>query len=143
MSNTHALGLTALRIFLGVFFLFMSLSKIGWLTDASALTSQLTGWLDEAGPLSRWYLQTLCLPGAPVFARIVPIAEMATGLALILGIYTRLAAMLGLLMILNFHFASGIIFRYAYLTNGFGLPVIGGLLALAIGGSNLPASVKR
>jgi uncharacterized membrane protein YphA (DoxX/SURF4 family) len=143
MSNAHALGLTALRVLLGVFFLFMSLSKIGWLTDASMLTSQLTGWLDEAGPFSRWYLQTLCLPGAPVFARIVPLAELSTGLALILGIYTRAAAALGLLMILNFHVASGIIFRYVYLTNGYGLPVVGGLLALAIGGSNLPASIKR
>lgn len=143
MSNAHALGLTTLRILLGVFFLFMSLSKIGWLTDPSMLTTQLTGWLDEAGPFSRWYLQTLCLPGAPIFARIVPLAEMSTGLALILGIYTRVAATLGLLMILNFHVASGVIFRYAYLTNGFGLPVVGGLLALAIGGANLPASVKR
>jgi uncharacterized membrane protein YphA (DoxX/SURF4 family) len=139
---TQALGLTALRIALGVFFLFMSLSKIGWLTDASMLTTQLTGWLDEAGPFSRWYLQTLCLPGAPVFARIVPVAELTTGLALILGIYTRVAATLGLLMILNFHVASGIIFRYEYLTNGYGLPVIGGLLALAIGARHLPASVK-
>ncbi len=143
MSNRHALGLTVLRIFLGVFFLCMGLGKLGWFTDASMLTAQLTGWVDEAGPLSRWYLQTLCLPGAPIFARVVPLAEMSTGLALILGIYTRLAATLGLLMILNFHFASGIIFRYAYLTNGFGPPVVGGLLALALGGSNLPASIKR
>jgi uncharacterized membrane protein YphA (DoxX/SURF4 family) len=140
---SHTWGLTTLRILLGVFFLFQSLSKLGWFTDASILTTQLTGWLDEAGPFSRWYLQTFCLPGAPVFARIVPLAEMSTGLALIFGIYTRLAATLGLLMILNFHVASGVIFRYSYLTNGYGLPVLGGLLALAIGGSNLPASVKR
>jgi uncharacterized membrane protein YphA (DoxX/SURF4 family) len=143
MSNRHALGLTALRIFLGVFFLFMGLGKLAWFTDASILTGQLTGWMNEAGPFSRWYLETLCLPGAPVFARVVPLAELSTGLALIFGIYTRLAAMLGLLMILNFHVASGIIFRYEYLTNGFGLPVVGGLLALALGGANLPASVKR
>jgi len=143
MSNAHALGLTALRIFLGVFFLFMSLSKIAWLTDSTILTGQLTGWMNEAGSFSRWYLQTFCLPGASVFARIVPLAEMSTGLALIFGIYTRVAATLGLLMILNFHIASGVIFRYAYLTNGYGLPVVGGLLALALGGSNLPASVKR
>jgi thiosulfate dehydrogenase [quinone] large subunit len=143
MSNAHALGLTALRILLGVFFLFMSLSKIAWLTDSSILVGQLTGWANEAGPFSRWYLETFCLPGAPIFARVVPVAELSTGLALILGIYTRIAATLGLLMILNFHVASGIIFTYAYLTNGYGLPVLGGLVALALGGSNLPMSVKR
>lgn len=143
MSNRHALGLTCLRILLGVFFLCMGLSKLGWFTDGSVLVNQLTGWLNDAGPFSRWYIQTLCLPGAPVFARVVPLAEMSTGLALIFGIYTRLAATLGLLMILNFHVAMGLIFTYAYLTNGFGPPVVGGLLALAIGGSNLPASVKK
>jgi uncharacterized membrane protein YphA (DoxX/SURF4 family) len=142
MSNQHALGLTALRIFLGVFFLFMGISKIAWFTDASILTKQLTEWMEAAPPLSRWYVQTI-LPGAPVFARVVPLAEMSTALALILGIYTRPAATLALLMLLNFHFASGIIFTYGYLTNGFGLPVLGGLLALSLGGSNLPASVRR
>jgi hypothetical protein len=34
-------------------------------------------------------------------------------------------------------------FTYGYLTNGYGLPVIGGLLALALGGASLPLSVKR
>lgn len=143
MSNQHAIALSALRIFLGVFFLFMGIGKIAWLTDASLLAKQLAEWMESAGPLSRWYVQTICLPGAPVFARVVPLAEVSTGLALMLGIYTRPAATLALLMLLNFHFASGIIFTYGYLTNGYGLPVLGGLLALSLGGSNLPASVKR
>lgn len=143
MSNRHALALAALRIFLGVFFLFMGMSKIAWLTDTSILAKQLADWMEAAGPFSRWYLQTFCVPGVPVFARIIPLAEMSTGLALILGIYTRAAATLALLMLLNFHLASGIIFTYGYLTNGYGLPVLGGLLALSLGGSNLPASIKR
>ena len=46
-------------------------------------------------------------------------------------------------MVLNFHFASGVMFQYSYLTNGYGLPVLGGLLALAFGGAALPLSVKR
>jgi hypothetical protein len=50
----------------------------------------------------------------------------------------RLAA-----MVLNFHFASGIIFRSSFLTNGYGLPVLGGLIALAFGGSALPLSLKK
>jgi len=141
--NRPALGLTVLRVLLGVFFLCMGLNKLAWLADAGILARQLTEWSEGAGAFSRWYLQTVCLPGAQLFARIVPLAEMATGVALILGAYTRLAAVLALLMLLNFHVASGIIFRYAYLTNGYALPVLGGLLALALGGSNLPASLKK
>ena len=45
-------------------------------------------------------------------------------------------------MVLNFAVASGIIFAYAYLTNGYGLPVLGSTLGLAIGGARLPWSVR-
>ena len=44
-------------------------------------------------------------------------------------------------MILNFHFAMGILFQSAYLTNGFGLPVVGGLSAL--GDRRTAAAVQR
>ena len=46
-------------------------------------------------------------------------------------------------MVLNIHFASGVLFEYRYLTNGYGLPVLGGLLALAFGAAALPLSLKR
>ena len=94
-------------------------------------------------PLSRWYLDTVAIPGAPVFARVVPIAELSAGAALILGFRVRLAAILTFLMVLNFHFASDLIFRYSYLINAYGLPILGGLLALAIGGRQLPFSLSK
>jgi uncharacterized membrane protein YphA (DoxX/SURF4 family) len=142
-ANTQARGLTALRLLLGVFFLFEGLGKIGWLTDPSPLLAQLTGYLQTANQWNRAYLETVCIPGAAVFARLVLFGELATGTALILGAYTRYAAIAAFLMVLNIHFASGAIFQYRFLTNGFGLPVLGGLLALAIGGAALPLSVKK
>jgi hypothetical protein len=69
--------------------------------------------------------------------------ELATAVALITGAYARLAAALAFLMVLNFHFASGLLFEYRYLTNAYGLPVLGGLLALALGAVSLPASLRR
>lgn len=141
--NPSARGLTALRLFLGVFFLFEGIGKIAWLTDAGPLTAQLQGFLESANAWNRAYLQTFCLPGAPVFARVVPIAEFATGVAFLLGAYTRYAAIAALLMVLNFHFAGGFIFEYRYLTNGYGPPVLGGLLALALGGAALPLSLRK
>lgn len=141
--NPSARGLTALRLFLGVFFLFEGIGKIGWLLDPSPLTTQLTGYLQGANQWNRAYLETVCLPGAAVFARLVLFGELATGVSLLLGAYARYAAMVAFLMVLNIHFASGAIFQYRFLTNGYGLPVLGGLLALALGGVALPLSLRK
>ena len=132
-----------MRLCLGVFFLFEAISKIGWFASSAVLRSRLTEWVETVPAISRAYINNVCLPGAEVFARLVPLGEFAVATALLLGGYTRLAAVLALLMVLNFHFASGVMFQYSYLTNGYGLPVLGGLLALAFGGTSLPLSVKR
>jgi uncharacterized membrane protein YphA (DoxX/SURF4 family) len=142
-ANTPARGLTALRLFLGVFFLFEGIGKIGWLLDPSPLTTQLTGYLATATPWNRAYLETVCIPGAAIFARLVLFGELATGASFLLGAFSRVAAIAAFLMVLNIHFASGAMFQYRFLTNGYGLPVLGGLLALAIGGASLPLSVRK
>lgn len=143
MGNRQALGLVVLRIALGVLFLFQGLGKLGWFTSSAVLRQTLTNWAETGGAFSRAYIENVCLPGVEVFARLVPAGELLTGVALILGIYTRPAALLALVMILNFHVAMGLIFKYAYLTNGYGPPVVGGLLALVIGGASLPFSLKK
>jgi uncharacterized membrane protein YphA (DoxX/SURF4 family) len=140
--NKQAVGLTTLRIVLGIFFIFGAVNKLAWLTDGGILAKQLQEWLQNALPTNRWYLETFAIPGAPVFARLVMVGELALGLGLLAGVWVRVAALLGFLMVLNFHFASGHVFQYAFLTNGYGLPVLGALLALAIGGSKLPWSLK-
>jgi uncharacterized membrane protein YphA (DoxX/SURF4 family) len=142
-AGANAAGLRVLSIVMGVFLLFMGINKLGWLTDAGVLASRFAEWLETAGPASRWYLQTLAIPGAPVFARVVPLAEIAAGAALVCGYFVRGAAALAFLMVLNFHFASDVLFHYSYLTNGYGLPVLGSLMALAIGGSRLPFTISR
>ncbi len=47
------------------------------------------------------------------------------------------------LMILNFDVAAGAMFKYAYLTDAKGLPLLGSLLGLVLGGSRLPFSLRR
>jgi len=141
-NGAGATGLRVLAIFLGVFLIFEGLGKLAWLADSGPLSQQLQGWLKEAPPSSRWYLETFALPGVPMFARLVTLGELCAGVALVVGFWTRLAAGLAFLMVLNFHFASGRIFQYAFLTNGYGLPVLGGLLALALGGARLPWTVR-
>jgi uncharacterized membrane protein YphA (DoxX/SURF4 family) len=136
-------GLRLLAMFLGVFLIFEGVGKLAWFSDSALLQGALQGWLKDAPPTSRWYLETFAIPGVPMFARLVPFGELAAGVALVVGFWTRMAALFAFLMVLNFHVASGAIFQYRFLTNGFGLPVLGGLLALAVGGSRLPWSARE
>ena len=136
--NKSQAGLVALRIMLGVFFLFEGLDKAAWLTNPSLLvTSSLQNWAQTGVPISRWYVETICIPGAPIFARLVFFGEVGTGIALILGLWTRVVATIAFLMVLNIHFAHSRIFQFGFLSQGDGLPVLGGLLALAIGGQDM------
>jgi uncharacterized membrane protein YphA (DoxX/SURF4 family) len=126
-----------------VFLIFMGLDKVDWLMDSNLLVSRLQEWRGSAPPMARSYLDYIAIPGAPVFARLVLLGELAAGAALLCGIKVRLAAIVSLLMVLNFHFASDVLFHYSYLTNAYGPPVVGGLLALAIGGTRLPFSLSK
>ena len=136
-------GLRVLAVMLGVFFIAMSVSKIGWITDSGILLQKFQVFLQKAPPSVRWYLETVCIPGAPIFARLVPLGECSLGVALIVGFWTRMAAIVAFLMVLNFHFATSAFWSADFLRDGTGLPVLGGLLAIAISGSRLPFSVSR
>ena len=137
-------GLAILRIAIGVFFLFEGIGKLGWFTDPSILAGQLDGWL-KAVPAGSWsyaYLQRIAIPYVGVFARLVPLGELSSGVALIAGFWTPLFAFVGFVMALNFQFASGALFKYSFLTSGYGLPVLGSTLGLTVGGIRLPWSLR-
>ena len=140
-ANSGGVGLRILALVMGVFLCLMGVNKLSWITDSNGLVSQLLQWRDSAFGISLWYLETIALPGSSVFAQVVPVAELGAGFALFVGYRVRLIAILALLMILNFHFASGVIFSMSYLTNGYGPPVVGSLLALGLSGRRLPWSV--
>jgi uncharacterized membrane protein YphA (DoxX/SURF4 family) len=141
--GSPASALRILSVMMGVFLVSMGLTKIDWLMDGGILAGMLQEWRGAARPLARWYLDTVAIPGAPVFARVVFLAEVVAGAALVLGVRVRLTAFLALLMVLNFHVASDVMFHYSYLINPYGLPTLGGLLALALAGTRLPFSVSR
>jgi len=135
--DRQATGITILRICIGLFFIFEGLGKLRWFTDASILRDQLIGWLG-AVPVSSWshaYLQRVAIPGTAVFARLVPLGELTCGTALVLGAWPRFFALVAFVMALNFHVGSGALFHYSFLTNGYGLPVLGSTLALTFAAS--------
>jgi uncharacterized membrane protein YphA (DoxX/SURF4 family) len=137
-------GLAILRICIGVFFIFEAVSKARWMADSSILAGQLASWSGAArtGSISAWYLHRVAVPGVLVFARLVPIGEFVSGLALVFGFWTPVFAFVAFFMALNFHIAGGTLFHYSFLTSGYGLPVLGSTFALAIGGIRLPWSIR-
>ena len=138
-------GLALLRICIGIFFLFEGISKIRWFTDPSLLAGQLRGWA-QAVPSASWshaYLERLAIPYASTFARLVPLGEITSGVALVTGFWTPFFALVAFFMALNFQFGSGALFKYSFFSSGYGLPVLGATLALAFGGVRLPWSIGR
>ena len=142
--DRQSTGLAVTRVCLGVFLLFQGLGKYEWFADSSILAGRFQEWIDTVAPgsISRFYLDRIALPGLPIFARLVPLGEIVSGVALIVGFCTPIFAFIAFFMVLNFAVASGLIFSYSYLTNGYGLPVLGSTLGLAIGGVRLPWSVR-
>ena len=129
-------GLTVLRICIGIFFIFEGIGKLSWFNDTSLLAEQLRNWSQavSASSLSHLYLVRVAIPGVRIFARLVPLGEIVSGVALVVGFWTPLFAFVAFFMALNFQFASGALFKYSFLTSGYGLPVLGSTLALSLTG---------
>ena len=110
-GRSGAYGLRALAVMLGVYFVFNGLDKLAWFADSGILAQCLEEWVQDAAPSTRWYIEDVAVPGVPLFARLVPLAELSTGVALILGFWTRVVAVLALLMVANVHVARGFFYE--------------------------------
>ncbi len=119
----------------------MGMNKIAWIGDSDLLAERFARLAPAASPYARWYLETIAIAGAPLFARLVPLAELATACLLIVGVFTRAIAAAAMFMVLNFHVATGAFSSWAFIRDGTGLPLLGALLALALAGHALPWSV--
>ena len=137
-------ALTLLRICIGIFFVFEGIGKIGWLTNSSILAGQLSEWSQSAasGSIAQMYLQRVAVPGVVWFARLVPLGELSCGAAMLANFATPFFAFIAFFMALNFQIASGAVFKYSFLISGYGLPVLGSTLALALAGPTNPKMKK-
>lgn len=116
MNYLKGLVALALRLYFGWIFLSSGLDK--WKTgfNAAAVSGYLKGALGKTrgallatkGPAAAahpdvtdtwaWIIRHILLPNAEVFAFLVKVGEVAIGIALILGLFTHLAAGLGMFM---------------------------------------------
>ena len=111
LPSSNEMALRLLSAMLGVFFLALGLDKASWFGDSSELNRFFQNWLKSATVLNEWYLRQLAVPWISVWTRLVPLGELSVGVALLLGIVPRAAAIVSMFMVMNIHFASGALFR--------------------------------
>lgn len=100
-------ALVLLRIYLGVIFLLAAWPKL-----RGNFTSGLTGFLqkvalEDGHPFYQEFVQRVVLPNVSLVAILVTWGELLVGISLVLGLMTRLAAAVALILTANYMFAKG------------------------------------
>lgn len=100
-------ALVVLRIYLGVVFLVAALPKF-----QEDFTPGLLGFLnhvalDRGHPFYQEFVQRMVIPHASLFAILVSWGELLVGLSLVLGLLTRVSAVVAFLLTVNYMFAKG------------------------------------
>jgi len=113
-------ALALLRIGFGLYFISYALDKTmgGWLTSAGPITNFLfgnpaatpptRGALPNATPFYADFLTNVVQPSPQVFSQLVTLGEWVAGILLLLGLLTRLGAITGLLLNLNYMLMKGL-----------------------------------
>ena len=109
-AETRVVYLLPLRLFCGWVLLNTGLGKLsgGWL-EGPQLQNSVAGWLRDGKPYSFYapFLRSVVLPHAHLFAYLVSFGELLVGAALLAGLFTRWAAVGGLLLVVSFFLARG------------------------------------
>ncbi len=169
LDRKHALAIAFGRIVVGIIFLWAGLEKIlgeglGTWTAAGFLkgSSGTLGWPFVTGDVAEgtvfnpthdfWVSLAGNSAAMSVIDYLVPLGEVAIGIALVLGLLTRFSAAMGALMMLIFfvaawNFAFGIVnqqLAYAVLTAGLGVVGAGNYYGLdAVVGRGAGRGVRR
>lgn len=105
------LSFIMLRLYLGVFYITTGTSKLGkgdfGLGYQDSLVDHVTGSLERAPAFYAWFLEHVVLAAPALFTLMISWGETALGVALLLGIFVRLAGFMGGFMALNFALSSG------------------------------------
>jgi uncharacterized membrane protein YphA (DoxX/SURF4 family) len=140
MTRAFELWLAILRIATGVSLLGTGLYKLSWFARP-ALEPHLANWAQHAPNAAVLHYLHFVMPHHAALARVVVAAELGLGALLVLGLLTPLAALLSLIMVAQFHFASGAMFDRTYLTGQNGLAFLLIFPVLIAGGAGLAFGV--
>ena len=132
-------ALLPLRLFLGITFIYAGLNKF---TDPQFFSptapnfigKQMTGYVQSGSPLSP-LLTHLAIPHAVFFGAVIALGELWIGISTLIGLFTRLGALGGLITNLIF-FLTATWSVYPYFLGG-DLPYAAGWLTLMLAGPGL------
>jgi thiosulfate dehydrogenase [quinone] large subunit len=99
--------LALLRVYTGIFFLYYGAGKLRRDDFADGLAGFVNANLENSFGFFRGFLEAVVLPNKALFAFAVSWGELLIGIALVLGIATRYAAIAGAVMVAAFWFAKG------------------------------------
>ena len=100
--------LVVLRVYIGVLFL-----RAGWpkVKAGSGWPDRMVSFLERMLPNSyefyQGFLENVVIPNKALFGTLVAWGELLVGVALLLGLLTRLAALMGIVMTGNYLLATG------------------------------------
>jgi thiosulfate dehydrogenase [quinone] large subunit len=96
-----------MRVYAGIFFAWHGFGKLRNGDFVDGMAGFLAGKLETSFSFYRPFVENVVLPNKEIFAALVAWGELAVGLALILGLATRYAALSGAFLVMNFWFAKG------------------------------------
>ena len=105
--------LALLRIYLGVI---LFITVLGKLTRDNPFVTEMLAYLQhclDAHHAPDWYLQfiqTVVMPHASLFSYLVMTGELTAAISFVLGLATRVGAVIAMLLFLNFMFSKGRMF---------------------------------
>ena len=108
LHAAHALS--AIRMAFGLYFVVSALRKTttGWLTSGEPMASFVTRNLEGSAAGYRGFLEASVLPNADRFAQLIVLGEWVAGVSLLCGLLTRLGALSGMWLVLNFMLTKGL-----------------------------------
>ena len=110
MVISTAQGLTLARIGFGLYFIVQAWDKTtrNWLGDGGPLVQFLQRQVPQSEAFYRPFLEGSVLPNATLFAQLVTIGEWVAGVSLVLGLLTRVGALTGMWLTLNYMLMKGL-----------------------------------
>ncbi len=108
-ERTYLWYLAVLRIYVGYYLFFQGIGKFqrnfpkgDWIGRQIGDIASL-----DLYPWYKAFLQSYVVPHSELFGYLIMIGEIAVGVGLLLGLFTRLSALVGLFMLANYYLGPG------------------------------------
>jgi uncharacterized membrane protein YphA (DoxX/SURF4 family) len=111
MLISAAQGLALARAGFGLYFIASAWEKTvntDWLNTGEPMRQSVERQLPQAEGFYRPFLEDTVLPNADLFAELVVLGEWVAGISLLLGLLTRIGALTGMWLMLNYMLMKGL-----------------------------------